>query len=295
MLARGEEAIAVYDALDARFGSDSEPAMRARVARALFDKGVQLGALGHGEVEIAVYDALDARFGGDGDPAIIELVAKGLVRRGNLTFDLGERLDAAELAYRRAVSLAPRSEAARANLAWLLIIVGRANEAWGNSGGIAIFPAREARVARRRARAREGQHRLRYGISRQGARARLATAGGILRRPATPASPRRGAWVCRTGSRPAASTSSMRRSTPPSSPMSGASASCATSIRKSAARLRISTTSSRRRGGMPAVSRLASRSEGGSEKRRTIGHVTEDSAPWLSLELNSCYRLFLIG
>jgi tetratricopeptide (TPR) repeat protein len=139
-LTRDKEAIAVYDALDARFGSDSEPAMRARVASSLFNKGVQLGALGRGEEEIAVYDALDARFGGDGDPAISELVAKGLVRRGNLTFDLGEGLDAAELAYRRAVSLAPRSEAARANLAWLLITVGRADEGSAIRAELPSFP-----------------------------------------------------------------------------------------------------------------------------------------------------------
>jgi tetratricopeptide (TPR) repeat protein len=128
-LARREEAIAVYDSLDARFGRDSEQAIRVDLARALFNKGVMLGALGRREEEIAVYQALDTHFGRDSEPTICELVAKGLVRQGNVACDLDGRLDAAELAYRRAVSMDAHSETARVNLAWLLITVERANEA----------------------------------------------------------------------------------------------------------------------------------------------------------------------
>ena len=38
----GEEEIAIYDALDARFGGDSDPAVRTAVARALVNKGFRL-------------------------------------------------------------------------------------------------------------------------------------------------------------------------------------------------------------------------------------------------------------
>jgi hypothetical protein len=44
-LNRPAEAIAVYDDLVTRFGEASEPAVRAQVVRALFNKGVRLGQL----------------------------------------------------------------------------------------------------------------------------------------------------------------------------------------------------------------------------------------------------------
>jgi hypothetical protein len=57
-LNRSEEEIATYDALDARYHQDPEPAIREQVANALVNKGVTLGALGRSEEAIATYDAL---------------------------------------------------------------------------------------------------------------------------------------------------------------------------------------------------------------------------------------------
>ena len=53
---RGErsEAIAVYEEVVARFGQSSEPALREQVAKAMFNKGVALGALKRNEKAIAV-------------------------------------------------------------------------------------------------------------------------------------------------------------------------------------------------------------------------------------------------
>ena len=48
-LNRGEEAIAVYDQLIARFGEATEPALREQVARAMVNKGVSLDQLKRGE------------------------------------------------------------------------------------------------------------------------------------------------------------------------------------------------------------------------------------------------------
>ena len=127
-LGRREEEIAVYDAIDARFGGEGEPAIHELVAWALVNKGTALDALGRGEEAIAVYGALDARFGGESEPSIRKLFARGQVRRGNLKHDLHGDFDAAELTYRLAISLDVSSEVARENLAWLLITVGRTDE-----------------------------------------------------------------------------------------------------------------------------------------------------------------------
>ena len=81
-LNRGEDAIAVYDEVVARFGTAVEPALREPVARALVAKGVRLGTLNRGEDAIAVYDEVVARFGTAGEPALCELVAKALYNKG---------------------------------------------------------------------------------------------------------------------------------------------------------------------------------------------------------------------
>ena len=44
-MGKPEEAIAVYDALIARFEDASEPALREQVAKALHNKGITLGQL----------------------------------------------------------------------------------------------------------------------------------------------------------------------------------------------------------------------------------------------------------
>lgn len=77
-LDKPEDAIAVYDELDKRFGADTTPAVREQVAKGLFNKGITLGQLDKPEDEIAVYDELDKRFGADTTPAMRAQVARGL-------------------------------------------------------------------------------------------------------------------------------------------------------------------------------------------------------------------------
>ena len=95
--------------IDARFGGDREPAIRQRVVKALVNMGVTLGKFGRVEQAVAVCDALDERFGEDSEPAIREGVVRGQVLRGNLKYDAHGEVDAAELAYRRAISLDSKS------------------------------------------------------------------------------------------------------------------------------------------------------------------------------------------
>ena len=65
-----------------QFGDADDPALRAPVANALLNKGVQLGQLGRGEEELAVYDQLLAWFGDADDPALRAPVAQALLNKG---------------------------------------------------------------------------------------------------------------------------------------------------------------------------------------------------------------------
>jgi hypothetical protein len=76
------EAIAAYDALDERFGASELPGVQEHVAAALYNKGVTLGALDRPDEAIAAYDALDERFGTSEVPAVQEQVAMALVNKG---------------------------------------------------------------------------------------------------------------------------------------------------------------------------------------------------------------------
>ena len=80
-LDKPQDAIAVYDDLDRRFGADTTLAMREVVASGLVNKGNTLGQLDKPQDEIAVYDKLHKRFGVDTAPAVIEQVARGLVNK----------------------------------------------------------------------------------------------------------------------------------------------------------------------------------------------------------------------
>ena len=77
-LDKPQDAIAVYDDLDRRFGADTTSAVRDQVARGLFNKGATLGKLDKPQDEIAVYDELHKRFGADTAPAVLKQVARGL-------------------------------------------------------------------------------------------------------------------------------------------------------------------------------------------------------------------------
>jgi tetratricopeptide (TPR) repeat protein len=81
-LNRSEDAIAVSEQIEARYGKDDNPAMRELVAKALFNKGVQLDQLNRSEDAIAVYEQIEARYSKDDNPALRELVAKALVNKG---------------------------------------------------------------------------------------------------------------------------------------------------------------------------------------------------------------------
>lgn len=83
-LGRGQEAIAIYDTIIARFGQTSQPALAlpTRVATALFSKGATLGLLGRIADEVAAYDELIGRFGDTSDLEIQSLVASALVNKG---------------------------------------------------------------------------------------------------------------------------------------------------------------------------------------------------------------------
>jgi hypothetical protein len=66
----------------ARFGDDTEPAVRERVAGALFNKGVRLGGVGgRSDEEIAVYDGVVARFGDDTEPGGPRTGRRGAVQQ----------------------------------------------------------------------------------------------------------------------------------------------------------------------------------------------------------------------
>ena len=89
-LGKSEEAIAVYDEIDRRFGKDESPGVREQVAGGLFNKGATLGALGKSEEAIAVYDEIDRRFGKDESPGVRERVAMGLFNKGGRLGALGK-------------------------------------------------------------------------------------------------------------------------------------------------------------------------------------------------------------
>ena len=73
-----------------RFGASDAPALQARVARALVDKGIAQGQLGDSAAEIAVYDEVIERFGGSDVPVLQEGVARALVNKGVVQGQLGD-------------------------------------------------------------------------------------------------------------------------------------------------------------------------------------------------------------
>ena len=81
-LGRTDEEIVVYDDVVARYGDNSEPALREQTARALFNKAVTLGQLNRSDEEIEVYEDVVARYGDDPEPALREQVARALFNKG---------------------------------------------------------------------------------------------------------------------------------------------------------------------------------------------------------------------
>ena len=73
-----------------RFGASDAPALQARVARALVDKGIAQGRLGDFVAAIAACDEVIERFGGSDVPALQEGVARALVNKGVVQGQLGD-------------------------------------------------------------------------------------------------------------------------------------------------------------------------------------------------------------
>jgi tetratricopeptide (TPR) repeat protein len=76
------DAIATYDAIDQRFGNDTEPAVRVQVVQGLLNKGVILSRLLNFMEAVNVYDVIDQRFGKDTASDMRELVVKGHFNKG---------------------------------------------------------------------------------------------------------------------------------------------------------------------------------------------------------------------
>jgi tetratricopeptide (TPR) repeat protein len=89
-----DAAIAVYEALDQRFGKDDDPEVRTWVAGALFSKGWILKELRRYQDAIATYEALDRRFAKDDHQKIRSDVLEALVRKGELLYELRRFKDA---------------------------------------------------------------------------------------------------------------------------------------------------------------------------------------------------------
>ena len=84
-----DEGLAAYAEVVSRFGGDPAPAVRERVATAMFNKGVRLGRLGRGEEAVAAYDEVVSKFGDDPAPALREPVANALSNKGIALGKLG--------------------------------------------------------------------------------------------------------------------------------------------------------------------------------------------------------------
>jgi tetratricopeptide (TPR) repeat protein len=81
-----QEALAVYDAMIARFGEAPDLTLRESVAKAMLSKGMTLGRIEKPQEALAVYDALIARYGEAPELTLREQVAKAMVNSG---FTLG--------------------------------------------------------------------------------------------------------------------------------------------------------------------------------------------------------------
>ena len=91
--------VAACEDVIAAFADALEPALRERVAGALFNKAIAFGDLGRLEEAIDAYEDVVARFSGAaGDRRLRDRVAKALFNKGVTLGELG-RLDEAVAAY----------------------------------------------------------------------------------------------------------------------------------------------------------------------------------------------------
>ncbi|MDR1351201.1 MAG: hypothetical protein LBJ59_10605 [Zoogloeaceae bacterium] len=94
----GEEAIAIHDEIDRRFGRDDNPVIQEVVARSLYAKGWELNAQGKQEKAIAAYDEVARRFGRHDAPAILEQVINAQSDAAEAALILGRNQNAIQRA-----------------------------------------------------------------------------------------------------------------------------------------------------------------------------------------------------
>jgi tetratricopeptide (TPR) repeat protein len=88
-LGRFAETLAAYQQVIDRYGEDPAPALRARVAAALYTQGVVFGNLGRFAEALAAYQQVIDRYGEDPAPALREQVAAALYNHGAVFGELG--------------------------------------------------------------------------------------------------------------------------------------------------------------------------------------------------------------
>ena len=77
-----DEAINAFTEIVSRLQNSTAQNHRSMVARALFNKGVALRAIGRGDEEISAYDDILSRFGTASEPEIHDLIARALLNKG---------------------------------------------------------------------------------------------------------------------------------------------------------------------------------------------------------------------
>lgn len=91
-LQRGEEAIAIFEAVAQRFSDATGPLLREMVAKALVNKGLTFRALKRHVEAIVVYDGVVHRFSEATEPELRELVASALLYKG-IELNILERVE----------------------------------------------------------------------------------------------------------------------------------------------------------------------------------------------------------
>ncbi len=76
MLGRWDESLVAYDQVVERDGGATAPALRERVARAIYNRGTALRKMGRESEAIAAWDEVVKHYGDSPMPALRDLVAK---------------------------------------------------------------------------------------------------------------------------------------------------------------------------------------------------------------------------
>jgi tetratricopeptide (TPR) repeat protein len=119
---RFDDALLASEAIAAKLALSTAVAERALHAKALFNKGVTLGALGRAADENDAYDEVIIRFGNATEPDLRDRVAKALLNKGLTLGNMDRNVDAIEVydevdeRYRAASELALREIVAKALL-----------------------------------------------------------------------------------------------------------------------------------------------------------------------------------